>query len=898
MTRMTTKILRTLRAYLTHTAHTTTVRHIPRLLLLCPALIILLGTMPCTARRGSRKNPPAAPQAESKKNHAARTPFPGAQTGKKAARPDTPNRAELIELTTYVDPDTQEIEPKKIHAIVVRGNRTVPEEAIRAKVPYRVGGTLKPQLSSDLIQGIYDMGYFKPDIKVSFAPFSPTEVTVYVTVHEKNLIDEISFDGNDNMTADEIDKKIKFSELKSIDEDDLYRLEKQIKELYLSKDYHQVIITPEIIPAAVGHIKVIFHIDEGPYTLIRRVIFKGNTCISSKKLRALLFTRESWPFGFLNKAGSYQPDALEYDKSVIANYYRSNGFLTAQVTDVVVEKDPENPCYFCITFYIHEGDQYVINKVSAEANELCSEAQILSHIFLFPGDLYSSEKVRGSIEELRLVYGESGYIFADTNIETDVDEENKTVNLKFVSVLGKPITANRISITGNKKTREKVIRREIQLDEGELVTTRGMDDSKERVERLGFFDQHGGVNWKVTRTDESQADLDLNVKETKTGRVWLGLRSGGNPKDIQDPTRSVQLTGGISDSNVLGTGIKGGFNFAASWQDQQLGIQVINPWLFDRPISFGFDLFYESATYSEIRHFNEKPRERRVGGDVLLGWSTPRLGGLSFLGTIGAESLHFQRNLEVTALNPFEKTDLQRFQNYAFQSGTIPWIEGRAVQDRRNNALQPSRGYMWTTSLKFGIPHHHSQSITPLVSAGLSTSTQGFGFIKWDADAHWYYPVINEYDLIFHLHGHAGIVTGLWDFGIPYRELYHVGGPGTVRGFLFGQIGPTLFGDSIGGTKAFWMNAELIFPFTKDYNIVGLAFYDGGASWDAPDASAYSNNGANIHNNQFKFRQAIGLGLRLKNPMPVSLAVGLKLDRDRRSGERISEFHFTSSTDF
>ena len=175
------------------------------------------------------------------------------------------------------------------------------------------------------------------------------------------------------------------------------------------------------------------------------------------------------------------------------------------------------------------------------------------------------------------------------------------------------------------------------------------------------------------------------------------------------------------------------------------------------------------------------------------------------------------------------------------------------------------------------------------------------GFQKYDIDAHWYTPLIGSYDLIFHLRGYLGIVVPFKHKLIPYRELFHIGGPASVRGFLFGEIGPqfNVFeqlseatrGDSIGGTKATWINAELIFPITNDMNFKGVLFYDGGAGWDNPYVNA--DNRRFIRNNHFNYRHAVGFGIRIYNPMPLKVDWGFKLDP--RKGEPAYEVHFNSS---
>jgi outer membrane protein insertion porin family len=231
---------------------------------------------------------------------------------------------------------------------------------------------------------------------------------------------------------------------------------------------------------------------------------------------------------------------------------------------------------------------------------------------------------------------------------------------------------------------------------------------------------------------------------------------------------------------------------------------------------------------------------------------------------------------------------MQTFIDRRFASGTTSFVNIFLGQDVRNHPVFPNKGYFWSLVSRVGIP------------VGDST----FGYTKTDFDATWLTPLIGEYDLVFLLHGHAGIVGSLSNKIIPYRDLYNVGGPGTVRGFEFGQIGPQLFTSSIGAKKAFWINAELIFSITQDQSVRGLVFYDGGAGWDTPlsnfqkDLLQLATNRGALTNNAFRYRHSIGFGIRLLNPAPIRVDWAFKLDRNRRRGESFFEVHFSMNQEF
>ena len=212
------------------------------------------------------------------------------------------------------------------------------------------------------------------------------------------------------------------------------------------------------------------------------------------------------------------------DRHTIETFYKNNGYLTARVTDVVVDMN-EKTRNFYLTFHIHEGPQYRVADIKVPGNEIMDEKDLLPVLPIKKGQLYSHAKVQKCLEILRNLWGEHGYIYADVEPSIQPDEENHTVNIAFYTELGSKVFLRRINIIGNKKTRDKIIRRQLTLDEGDLLTTQRMEFSKNRVELLGYFDKRGGVNWKINRVNDELCDLDLIVKEdTYWNRIYSSRR--------------------------------------------------------------------------------------------------------------------------------------------------------------------------------------------------------------------------------------------------------------------------------------------------------------------------------------------------------------------------------------
>ena len=773
---------------------------------------------------------------------------------------------------------------KTIRNIYIEGNKLVTDEALRARLPFSEGQKFNPAKTSTLISNLYGLHYFNT-VTVESEDVGQDLIDLYILVTEKKKVESVTYEGTSSISKEEIEKELHLSEIPTMDEEELYLYADQIKHLYAQKNYHATTVTTEIQPTDRGTFVATFVICEGPKAAVKRVILIGNECVRASILRKLMFTREEWLFGFVNKAGTYQPEMLDVDKYIIEGYYQTHGFLAARVTDIKVDIEPVTQ-EISVTYYIEEGPQFTVESVSVPGNDLITEEKLLTAVPIVPGDLYSREQVRETMDRLRSIWGRFGYIYADIDPIIIPDFEKKTVTLTFNSELGTIFYLNRVDIIGNTRTRDYVIRRMLTVAEGQLLSIPSMDISKSRIESLGFFDQREGVNWKITKISENEVDLELLLKEIKTGSIGAQITYGG--ADPQSPSTSIRIGGSIGDKNLFGTGVRAHLSASFSKQDRTVMLNFFQPWLFNRPIGGGLGFQHRSSLYEDFDNVSTTPKEKYTSGDVNVLFFLPGYPDVSTSVAAGIERIHFQQGLRARVIGQDQAALMQTFIDRRFASGTTSFVGVALGQDLRNHPVFPNRGYNWSLSTRVGIP------------AGDCT----FGYVKTDFDATWLTPLIGDYDLIFLLHGHAGIVSSLRERLIPYRDLYNMGGPGTVRGFDFGQIGPQVFGSSVGAKKAFWVNAELIFSITQDQSMRGLVFYDGGAGWDTPLSPTQIallgepvNSGA-LTNNLFRYRHSIGFGLRLLKPAPVRVDVGFKLDRNRRLQEKFYEVHFSMNQEF
>jgi len=777
--------------------------------------------------------------------------------------------------------------PRRINAIKIHGNVATSKDAILNHIPYKIGEIFDARKTKTLINNLYFTLKKFRNIKVMGEVIGDSYMNLHVFVEEKYPLKELKTIGNKKVSEKEIAKKIELENITTVDPEELKIIANKIKDVYLEKGYHQTDIETALELDDNNVATAILTVHEGKAATVKQIHFRGNNSISSKELRAVALTKEDWLLGFLDKSGNYHPDRLEGDKHFIEQFYQNSGFLHAKVVDIDINIDPETQ-NIILTFEIEEGDRYIIDKISAPGTDLVPEKYLLAMLPLRPGMYYSREGITNAIKKLELIWGDYGYIFAHIEPSIQPNEDEKTVSLSFFSELGDQVYLNKINIRGNTKTRDKIIRRKILLDEGELLTQNRMNASKRNVASLGYFDPREGVNWKIRRISKEEADLDLIVKETKTGHLGAQLGFGGSGADWQSPISGMSIKGELSDTNLFGSGVHMNLSTTYSKDEQTAMVHVAQPWLFDKPILGAFDIYHRRPVYDELRHVRTV-HQKLTGGSVTLGCITQSKNQLfhdvNILFSTGVEDIKYNAPAIAQLSNPLERMQYQAILSQEFQPGTFAFVSTKMEQDTRNHPVHTMWGHKWRFATKFAIP----------------TFGNNIGYYKVELDASWFTPLIAEYDLILRIHAYFGVSAPFKNRSIPFGDLFHIGGQSSVRGFLYGQIGPQFLGDTIGGSKAFFWNAELVAPITADMNMKAVIFYDGGTGFDNP----YVTNADKpfVTANNFDYRHAVGIGIRILQPMPMNIDWGFKIDPRKNRlfpnrGESASEVHFGMSYDW
>ena len=771
-----------------------------------------------------------------------------------------------------------EQEPPTIKKIIVSGNKHVNTDVILNRLPYKVNEPFDKSQTSYAINNIYSLGYFN-QVKIKTQDAGKNQINLHIKVEERKLPEKIDFHGNKAIKTKKIKEDLNLDKLVTIDEETLQRISTAIKKMYAKENYHNVKIDSKIIENELQPDKATaeFTINEGPQSAVAHVYFVGNKQIPDRKLRTVVFTRENWLLSFLDGAGEFQEDALDIDKHRIEYFYKDNGYLMATVADAKVEFS-KNKKDVTVTFYIKEGDRFTIRKIGAVGDEFFKEKDLLSYITIEEGEPYSQSKLVESINNLKNLWGEKGFIYADVYPQVKPDEQTNEVDITFYVERGKKLYVNRIYITGNKVTRDKVIRRQLQVEEGNLLTSKQLAKSKANVEYLSFFER-GGVNWKVHRISDELADLEMNVKETKTGNLQAGL-TYGTDRNTSQPSLRGNIT--VEKKNLLGMG----WDAAGMIQGNRHGIRRIqthffDPSFLDTDVSAGINFYKRWEEYDQWVNVNKTPKEDVTGGSIRFGFQLPKIDKrLQLLLEFGVEDI---RNNQPFATGRYQQV-FQPIVTRTFQQGTLNWIGVDLIKDTRNHQVYPNKGYKVLLNTKTALPF----------------TNQEYSFFKAEFDASWYTALIGEDSLVLCLHGRAGTIDSLSGTNhktkrqkiIPYKELFHMGGQNTVRGFVWGSIGPAwITNDPLGGKHAIQFNTELIFPLIPDYSMKGHFFYDAGAGWDTPNYGDIDKR--YIKRDKFNLRHSVGFGLNLLKPTPAKIDWGYKLDRDKKAGESPHEFHLS-----
>ncbi|GER93310.1 outer membrane protein assembly factor BamA [hot springs metagenome] len=721
-----------------------------------------------------------------------------------------------------------------VTAIEVKGVKRIEEGSIKAKISQKIKDPLSQEKTTEDIKAIYKMGYFD-DVKVEIEPFEGGIKVIYL-VKEKPTIVKVDFQGNKKYKDDDLKDKISLTAGAISDVTLINDNAVKLKKFYEDEGYYLANIVPVVRKIEEGEVSVTYQIDEGKKVKIKEIKIEGNKALSASKIKKAMKTSERGLFSFILGGGYYKKDEMKADIERIKDLYYNNGYIKVTVGEpgIQLTEDKEG---MQIIIQVSEGEQFKVSSVEIAGNKAFSEDELRKLIKLAPKTIFNKEILRKDVTAITDQYSNNGYALVVVSPDLIPNEETKETRVVYRIDEGDKYKIGRIEISGNTKTRDKVIRREIRLDEGDVFNASALKRSYERINNLQFFES---VELSPKpKPEEKLVDLDVKVKEKATGFLSVG----GGYSSIDRFVAMVDITQG----NLFGSGqyikLRGELGGRSSFYE----LSFRDPWFMDKPISFGTSIYKTTRKYGNF--------ERKATGlEVSFGKSFWEYWGASI------------------AYN-YEKATIFNVKDTASQ--TIKDQEGTATtssvtlsvgRDTRDNYLDPLKG---------------SKNVLSTTFAGLGGTN---AFYKALFDSGWYYPLFDVTTV--HLRGRVGYASGIFGKKLPLYERYYVGGIYTVRGLGYGEAGPKdINGEAIGGEKQLVFNAEYIFPIVAEYKFKGLVFFDAGRAYATGETI-----GSDL-------RYTSGAGIRWISPIgPIRIEWGYNLDK--RPGESSSKVEFTFGSFF
>ena len=804
----------------------------------------------------------------------------------------------LFSVALHANTDT---ELPVIGTITVEGNEQVLTETILHRLPYQSGGRFDTRKSDGAIRRIHGLGTFRQVILEKETGDDAT-VNLFVTVVEKPKLGAVTYEGNSALGEQKLDEIIGRATLVTIDETQARMLANKITKEYRENDYHHAVVTPSVQYDTENSARATlsFTIEEKTKSKIRTIRFVGNDTVPGRTLRGHMLSRENWLLGFLSGAGTFNRGHLEADKHFLSQLYTDRGHLTAQITNVDVNFADDESGAIDLVYTVNEGPIYTISAYDVADDPDVPNFVLRRFLLQQPGDTYKASLLEESTKALKTFYGQQGYI--DTQIKHSVipDPSTHMVTVLFNIDKGVRWRLNHVNITGNNITRDHVIRRQIELEEGGIITTLGMERSKQNVEYLSYFERDG-IEWKKHRIGKDLIDLELKVKEAHTREFSGGIDFGPGKGSTEEGLKGI-ISAKLN--NLGGLGWDSSFTIRSTRKHlSQFSFNIMQPYLFGANIGGTFDVSYHKMVYENWHWVSPEPYEDVFGITGALSMGLPSIdrrlslrleGGIELTsnnkfksGERDGKQVNDIKNLRIINVAKTEEKRMEILLDQKLQPGTLEWLAADLIKDTRNHRVYPNDGYRLSLRTKWAPPLLNNK----------------FQFLKASLDASWFTPLIGSDQLVLGLHGKCGYVVNTGGGMIPYRELFHLGGADTIRGFNWGQVSPSWdYQNPLGGTKSVQFNAELVFPLLNNYNMKMHFFYDAGCSWDTPKDpkhnSIIAENPTHIRGDSFNLRHTIGVGLNILQPRPMKLSFGYKLDRNKKIRETQHEFHIGMNAAF
>ena len=700
--------------------------------------------------------------------------------------------------------------------IRISGTRRIENATVMNYLRLKKGQDISEEALDNASKTLFATGLFS-DVQVDMK-----EGVAYIKVAENPIVHEVYFEGNKALDDDVLKTEVM---LKSRDVYTKHKLEKdaaRLLEVYKRHGRFAAAVEPKIIKQDQNRVDVVFEIKEGEKAYVQEIHFVGNSAYSDAVLQDKMMTQEKAWYRFLSSTDTYDPDRFNYDQELIRRFYLQHGFLDMRVVRGMAELtlDKEG---FILTIQVDEGQKYHVKDVDIQVSlpEFDKELNLKEEVLLAPGDVVDVDLVEKSVDAMTDKLINAGYAFVNVTPDVLKNEQDGTATLIFRVTEGEKVFIRRINIIGNSRTKDKVIRREFRIKEGDAYNASQLRRSKQRVSDLDYFSSVD-LQTSPVPMNPSLVDANMSVAEKSTGAFNIGI--GWSSYD------GMMFETGIVERNILGSGVIANLNAMLSQKETQYTIGLTDPYFLDYDLTAGVDIFRTTRDNSDSSSYEYET----IGGSVRFGWN-------------------YTENLRHTARYTLRQDNITNIDSDAAlaiqeQKGkTIVSLIGQElIYDKRDSKIDPTTGYY--TSVEVNV-------------AGLGGDSKYYNVNLMGIK---YFSVAD--DVVFSLRGDAGRVWGWGNQKVRINDRYFLG-DASLRGFEYGGVSARDIrsDDALGGNWYATMSAELSFPLglPKEMGIKGKLFTDAGYigkpdEYD-PNETYYSS----------KIRVGIGTGILWTSPMGV-----------------------------
>lgn len=793
-------------------------------------------------------------------------------------------------------------------SIVVQGNQRVEAETVRSYMTIRSGRGYSAKDIDESLKALYATGLFS-DVQIQ-----QRGGQLVVIVSESPLINRISFEGNKRLTDEQLNSVIDSKPRGFLSRSKVQSDVQRMLEAYRRSGRFRATIEPKIIQLSENRVDLVFEFDEGDKTAVSRISFTGNKGFSDGRLRDVVKTRETGLLGFLRTTDTYDPDRLQQDQESLRKFYMKNGYADFRILSANADLDRERNIFF-VNFAVDEGDLYTFGEIDVQSSLPELDASVLRRaVRTSSGSVYNAEAIDKTMEDMVLEAARSGYAFASVRPRAVRDYANKTISITYYVEEGQRVYVERINVRGNNRTRDYVVRREVDMSEGDAFNRAYVTKAERRLNRLGFF-----KSVKITTEPGSTPDrvvMNIDVEEQSTGEIGFGAGYSTAEGLIGDIS--------ITERNFLGRGqfVKGAIQVGQSQRGYSLSFT--EPYFLGRRISAGVDLYVSHYEDTYFRSYTEDSK----GATVRFGF--PMTDNLT-LGTsysLMSQDIMLSRS-QVDGDYRNGEASLA-YKQYIAQNnkGATIFQPCPSAKDCHREAItsMPSIYLTYNSLDNIQLPRDG-------IYAKLQTDFAGLGgdvkFIRTTLDSRYYREINADWGVVGMLRLKAGHVQGVGD-NLSLINNFFQGGE-TIRGFATSGYGPRdvtkinptpnkrgndsyRIDEALGGRTYVAATAEAMmpFPFTpEEFGLYTSAFADAGTLFNL-DESGLPKQGTPIYKDgnpkkpvigKFTYtddstiRSSVGVGLVWRSPFgPLRADFGYALTKGR--GDQLQVFRFSGGTQF